>query len=404
MDLFAGAGGFSAGFRGYRPATGPNPFVSVAAVEFDKAAASTYAANFGGSNVHDGDIAEFDAKPFKGQADIIMGGPPCQGFSGLGKEDPSDPRNELWREYVRVVAEVNPSLFVIENVDRFLRSPQFEDLRTASQTPGHPLHDYTVEPAVLNAADFGVPQARRRVIVICTHKRLGSSLVHPRPTHAKNGHDEVEVGQSPLFDSLPRWAPVRKVFEKSAKRPLLTDMPAPRPGRPAFVEGVPGYFKTTDLHFGRRPEELSRARYKAIPEDGNRKHLRDVHYRMDGNDIRLSTEAGYDLLDGPEIYLSTESWDRHNNGSGDVMGRLRWNHPSVTIRTEFYKPEKGRYLHPVEHRPITHYEAALIQGFPEDYLWYGTKVQIARQIGNAVPVGLGTALAKAIHEFLATRL
>lgn len=83
------------------------------------------------------------------------------------------------------------------------------------------------------------------------------------------------------------------------------------------------------------------------------------------------------------------------------MGRLRVNSPSVTIRTEFYKPEKGRYLHPREPRPITHYEAALIQGFPERFKWFGTKTDIARQIGNAVPVGLGRALAESIHRFLA---
>lgn len=84
--------------------------------------------------------------------------------------------------------------------------------------------------------------------------------------------------------------------------------------------------------------------------------------------------------------LSTDSWDKHDTGTGDVMGRLRLGEPSVTIRTEFFKPEKGRYLHPTEHRPITHYEAARIQGFPLDFRWCGSKTDIARQIGNAVPI------------------
>ncbi|MER6389944.1 DNA cytosine methyltransferase [Streptomyces sp. NPDC059382] len=402
MDLFAGAGGFSAGFSHYTPRSGVNPFASVAAVEFDPAAASTYAANFGGAHVYPGDIAGFDPTPFKGEVDVIMGGPPCQGFSGLGKQNPDDPRNELWQEYVRVVARVHPKVFVIENVDRFLKSPQFEDLRTASQTPGHPLYDYTVVPALLNAADYGVPQARRRVIVICTRKDLGEALTHPEPTHAKHGH----AGEVDAPPSLPRWEPVSTVFERSAKRTLLDRMPDPRGGEPALVTGVQGHHLTTDLHFGRSPEDLSRARYKAIPENGNRKDLRGVHYRVDrSGNIRLSTEGPeYKRLKGPEFYLSTESWDNHNSGSGDVMGRLRAHAPSVTIRTEFYKPEKGRYLHPTADRPITHYEAALIQGFPEDFKWYGTKIQIARQIGNAVPVGLGTALAGAIHTFLARHM
>jgi DNA (cytosine-5)-methyltransferase 1 len=75
------------------------------------------------------------------------------------------------------------------------------------------------------------------------------------------------------------------------------------------------------------------------------------------------------------------------------MGRLRWDEPSVTIRTEFFKPEKGRYLHPTEHRAITHQEAARIQGFRDDYKWVGSKLSIARQIGNAVPIPLAKAIA-----------
>ncbi|GAA2436554.1 DNA cytosine methyltransferase [Streptomyces macrosporus] len=408
MDLFAGAGGFSAGFAAYRPAGGGNPFTSVAAVEFDAAAASTYAANFGAAHVHAGDIADFDPTPFKGQVDVILGGPPCQGFSGLGSENPDDPRNELWREYVNVVAKVHPKIFVIENVDRFLRSGQYRELKSASEQRGHPLYDYNVVTAILNAADYGVPQARRRAIVICTHKDFAEPLEHPAPTHAKRGYDpsEGEGREAPLpapAGALPRWVPVSRVFDASARLPLADRMPEPRGGE-AHVQGVPGYHLTTDLHFGRNPELLSRARYKAIPENGNRNDLRGKYFKVDRSGrIRLSTEAGYRRIKGPETYLSTESWDNHTRGSGDVMGRLRRNEPSVTIRTEFYKPEKGRYLHPTEDRPITHYEAALIQGFPEDFKWYGSKIQIARQIGNAVPVGLAAQLARAVHGFLAHR-
>jgi DNA (cytosine-5)-methyltransferase 1 len=92
------------------------------------------------------------------------------------------------------------------------------------------------------------------------------------------------------------------------------------------------------------------------------------------------------------------------------MGRLEWDRPSLTIRTEFFKPEKGRYLHPqwdaedTSHRvnrPISHWEAARIQGFPDDFVWAGSKIEIARQIGNAVPIGLARALAGHVrHEIL----
>jgi DNA (cytosine-5)-methyltransferase 1 len=98
--------------------------------------------------------------------------------------------------------------------------------------------------------------------------------------------------------------------------------------------------------------------------------------------------------------LLPDCWKKHTTGSADVMGRLSWEKPAVTIRTEFFKPEKGRYLHPVEHRALTHYEAALIQGFPDDHKWIGSKVSIARQIGNAVPIPLGRAIGRHLASAL----
>ncbi|MFJ9915221.1 DNA cytosine methyltransferase [Actinacidiphila glaucinigra] len=409
LDLFSGAGGFAAGFHAYTTADGERPFVTAAAVEFDKAAASTYAANFPEAHVHAGDIADFDPEEYKGKIDVIVGGPPCQGFSGLGKEDPDDPRNELWRQYMRIVTALKPKLFVIENVDRFFRSQQFEDLKAAVREGE--LVDYEIRPAMLNAADYGVPQARRRAIVIATLEKLGDPLEHPGPSHDKRASTGVDEGaDAALFpvDGGNRrpWVPVSTVFEETAKQKLLPQMPAPRVGTP-LVSGVPGPYVTTDLHFGRNPEDLSRARYQAIPPEGNRNDLRGKWFRVVGGKIRVLTTEQYERLGEKERdearYLSTTSWDNHNKGSGDVMGRLRAGEPSVTIRTEFYKPEKGRYLHPTDDRPITHYEAARIQGFPEDFTWYGTKIQIARQIGNAVPVGLGKALAAAIHAYLTGR-
>jgi DNA (cytosine-5)-methyltransferase 1 len=93
-------------------------------------------------------------------------------------------------------------------------------------------------------------------------------------------------------------------------------------------------------------------------------------------------------------------WVKKPKGTTDVMGRLWWDQPSVTIRTEFYKPEKGRYLHPEEHRPITHLEAARLQTFPPEFLWCGSKVAIAKQIGNAVPTLLAQRIAEAVLHLL----
>jgi DNA (cytosine-5)-methyltransferase 1 len=85
------------------------------------------------------------------------------------------------------------------------------------------------------------------------------------------------------------------------------------------------------------------------------------------------------------------------------MGRLEWEKPSVTIRTEFFKPEKGRYLHPELHRPLTHWEAARLQTFPDDYIFCGSKIEVARQIGNAVPPTLGEAIARELRSLLMQR-
>lgn len=161
-----------------------------------------------------------------------------------------------------------------------------------------------------------------------------------------------------------RWALVRmQRFQRDGIR--LSDADAAR--LLVAVESTPTRaFKTNELHLTRHYEQLSINRFRHIPADGNR-------------------------FDIPEELLA-DCWKKHKTGSGDVMERLNFGKPSVTIRTEFFKPEKGRYLHPTEHRALTHHEAARIQGFPDDYKWVGSKVAIARQIGNAVPIPLAHAL------------
>lgn len=385
VDLFAGCGGLTQGFHSYRPdGERESPYRSIAAVEFDTAAAATYSANFAEAEtdvceVYRGDIKKWDPTKFKGMVDVILGGPPCQGFSGLGKENPLDPRNKLWREYVKVVAALEPKVFVIENVDRFFSSPEYRALKASNKRGLLRKYNLT-EKMILNAADFGVPQARRRAIVIATHKDL-PPIGAPQPTHERRDQQRPE-----LFDAsgkLP-WETVEKIFRKSPVTTEETNLPERE--FKIFNEVVSGSYLTSELHIGRNPTPLSLARYQAIGPGGNR------------NDLRGKTT----VIGGETLPLSTDSWDRHNSGSGDVMGRLRLNAPSVTIRTEFFKPEKGRYLHPWADRPITHYEAALIQGFPEDFKWRGSKVEIARQIGNAVPIGLAEALAQHIHQHLSS--
>ncbi len=358
IDLFAGCGGMTAGFV----AEGFDPRL---AVEWELPAAATYAANFGESHTRCIDIALLsdDEIPL---ADLVIGGPPCQGFSNLGSKDPDDPRNKLWKEYVRIVRAANPQVFVVENVDRFAKSHEFALLMNELAS-GELRRWRHVDWAVLNSADFGVPQRRQRTILVAS--RVGP--VHlPQPTHSKGG----EFGRAP-------WRTVRDALADIPFDPVGVELPSSTDF--FFGERVPGVFKSQQLHLGRRPTPMSLERYDHIPPGGGR----------------------FDL----PVHLTPRCWAEKPTGTTDVMGRMRWDSPSLTIRTEFFKPEKGQYLHPQwdpdrpdrrVNRVITHREAALLQTFSDDFLWCGNKTQVARQIGNAVPVRLAAALARAVSRTL----
>ncbi|MFS0703409.1 DNA cytosine methyltransferase [Cellulomonas sp. 179-A 9B4 NHS] len=342
IDLFAGAGGLTTGFA----ATGR--FQPVGAVELDEHAAATYALNHG-ERVHVGDIAAYAAGSFP-RADVVLGGPPCQGFSLLGKRDADDPRNRMWEQYLRVLQRVRPAFFVIENVPQFLDSRDFRSLVSETGVGGR-LQGWELEAWTLNAADHGAAQNRRRAIIV--GRRTGiRPLGRPEP-------GPVRMCLVDVLDDLDRV-------------PGATELPA----SVVEVNGsvVPGAFKARELHFMPPMTALSRERFRHIPYGGSR-------------------------LDLPD-HLQARCWRGNTRSAADVMGRIVWEKPSITLRTEFFRPEKGRFLHPDQDRPITHHEAARIQGFPDDYLWAGTRSSIARQIGNAVP----PPLARAVADRLLARL
>ena len=357
IDLFAGCGGMTQGFT-------QEGFHSVLAVEWDLPSAATYAANFGESHIRWADIAGVPSEEIP-QVDIVIGGPPCQGFSNLGSKDVDDPRNKLWKEYLRFVEVARPKVFVLENVERFRKSSEFQLL--VEEAVNGSIKDYELAHGVLLAADYGVAQRRPRTIVIGS--RVGR-IDLPPPTHSKTG-----------AEGLRRWETVRSRIGGLPEKPTTTDLPDSTES--FFGQPVRGVFKGNDLHFGRQPRPTSIERYDHVPPGGGR----------------------FDLPD----HLLPRCWREKPTGTTDVMGRMRWNAPSLTIRTEFFKPEKGRYLHPkwAKHRPelrvnrvITHLEASLIQDFPDDFLWCGSKIDIAKQIGNAVPPGLAAAIARHVRRHL----
>ena len=356
IDLFAGCGGMTVGFAG-------EGFDPVLAVEHDLHAAATYAANFGEGHTYCGDIEKYPDGDIP-QADVVIGGPPCQGFSNLGSRDVADPRNRLWREYLRFVRAANPQIFVIENVDRFRSSSEYALLK--QEEHGGLLKDYQLTDGLLLAADYGVPQRRVRTVVVGS--RVGRVEL-PDSTNSRHG-----AAGAP-------WRTVRDVIEGLPERPETSQLPASTVE--FFGRTVPGVFKGLDLHLGRRPSQRSLDRYNHVPPGGGR----------------------FDLPDE----LLPECWRNKPTGTTDVMGRMRWDAPSLTIRTEFFKPEKGQYLHPQYdedptglrvNRPITHLEAARLQDFPDDFLWCGSKIAIAKQIGNAVPAGLASAVARQVLNHL----
>ncbi|GAA4162727.1 DNA cytosine methyltransferase [Gryllotalpicola daejeonensis] len=354
LDLFAGAGGMSEGFHNGSPR-----FVTVRAVEMDVAAAATYAENHGKNVVFTGPIQDWLAEEEVPQVDVVIGGPPCQGFSTLGKQDAEDTRNFLWRQYAETVFRAQPKYFVVENVAAFTKSPQYEDFMRETSPDGM-LSNYHFDSRVLNAADFGAAQARKRTVIIGWRDDQ-EAPGFPEPTHGPGRPN--------------RYVDVDAAFTERRINPSvnLVDLPA---GRVRVITGqaVSGPYASPELHVTRHYTDKSLERFAAIPPKGNR-------------------------FDIPE-HLLPPCWIKHKTGTGDVMGRLHWDKPSVTIRTEFFKPEKGRYLHPEEDRAITHYEAATLQGFPDSYRFMGTKTEIARQIGNAVPIPLGAAIGRHLANYL----
>lgn len=346
LDLFAGAGGLTEGLH-----QAGDAIRTVRAVEWDRAAAATFDANHGRGLTYAGSIDDWLATEEVPDVDLVVGGPPCQGFSALNRERVGVERNQLWQRYAETIARACPKWFVLENVSNFRKAPEY-GLFEEETLPGGRLADWTFQSRVLLTADYGSHQLRKRTVVLGHHRDLPAP-VWPAPTHTRES-----------------YASVADAFERLDSEVTQKDLP----DRFVTYQGneLPGEFLTSELHITRFYTPRSIARFKHIPAGGNR----------------------FDLPDR----LKSPCWLNHTSGSADVMGRLSWNKPSVTIRTEFFKPEKGRYLHPTENRALTHHEAARLQGFPDTYRWVGSKVQIAKQIGNAVPVELGRVIGEAIID------
>ena len=361
IDLFAGCGGFSVGFEkaGYN---------IVKAVEFDKEIAASYCNNHKNTIMFANDIGNIvdDEHFICGEADVIIGGPPCQGFSMAGARIReknafiNDPRNYLFRHYVGVVNIVRPKVFVFENVKGILSKDKGAIFNEIVSTFGNSENfggdKYYVHHKVCRAVDFGIPQKRERVILI-----------------GMLNHD---------FD-------IDKVFNETKDKIVSTC--------PVFFDSVNLYDAISDIP---SPTESGIAKLKPV-KSSYQKVLRNTN---GGICNHVATKHNQLALSRMRQVTTGQNWtsldeEIHSVHSG-AYGRLDWSLPTMTITTRFDTPAGGRFIHPDQNRTLTPREAARVQSFPDSFEFIGSKTSICKQIGNAVPPKLAYFLANVVKNLL----
>ncbi|WP_084277165.1 DNA (cytosine-5-)-methyltransferase [Ureaplasma canigenitalium] len=344
LDLFCGAGGFSAGLDKNKN------FETLIGLDFDEQAIKTFGLNFPTAEAICGDITNKEIKEkiislsvSKG-INMIVGGPPCQGFSLKGKLlGLDDPRNFLFLEYIEMLKAIQPEVFVIENVRNILSSNNgffLQQILERTRQLG-----YIVNYGFLNARDFGVPQNRERAIIIGSKtKSIGL------PTKCVKQFTTV-------WDAISDLS-----FLSSGEGEFEVDYPS------APLSDYQKKMRSNKLynHIATKHSELALKKLMLIPPEGDKSFLpKELH--------------------GKQKFSSTWS-------------RLEWNNISPTIDTRFDTPSNGKNSHPYLNRSITPREAARLQSFPDSFIFYGTKTAICKQIGNAVPPLIGKAIANKIDE------
>lgn len=346
LDLFCGAGGFSYGMHKN------SNFSTVVALDFDEKAAETFKKNMPHTEVFVGDITDtaikekIIAEARKLNVNMVIGGPPCQGYSMKGKKmGINDPRNFLFREYLSVVEQLQPALFIIENVKGLLLASngwfKNEILQSIEKL------GYTVRYGVLNAADFGVPQARERTVFICTK---GKPIELPKPTVNKRTTVREAIGDLAYLNSGEGDFEVEYSTDTTSDYQILM-----RAGCNKLYN-----------HKASNHKQIAIDKLKLIPPEQGK-------------------EALPSNMHGKQQFKTT--W-----------GRLKWDDVSPTIDTRFDASSNGTNNHPFLNRAITPREAARIQSFDDKFIFYGSKVYIRKQIGNAVPPLMAKAIADKIDE------
>ncbi|MFH1827549.1 MAG: DNA (cytosine-5-)-methyltransferase, partial [bacterium] len=360
IDLFSGVGGLSYGFAQ------DDNFEIVATNEILPNMAKAYELNHPSVKVYCKDIKEFGIadlqKDFginEGEIDLIVGGPPCQAYSTVGKRLIEDPRGKLFQEYYRVLKEIKPKVFLFENVKGLL-SMQGGELVSTIISLFESL-GYKVMYKVLNAADYGAPQIRERVIIIGT--KLNSKFDYPEPTHY-NSKD----GQTLLTQDLKPHLTLSEA---------ISDLPFIKSGEESFEYSEEPKNDFQKLMRKNAPEKLM----DHNAPNNNQKLVKLMENLPDG---------------GTPNDLPKEL--RPKSGFANTYCRLWWDRPSTTITRNLSTPSSSRCIHPKAPRSLTTREGARIQCFPDDYIFYGSRSDKNLQIGNAVPTFLSSALKESIKR------
>lgn len=363
LDLFSGVGGLSYGFAH------DENFEIIAANEILPDMAKAYSLNHPNVKMYNCDIKDFGLKNLKedlnikqGGVDIIVGGPPCQAFSTVGKRLIDDPRGKLFQEYYRVLKELDPKIFLFENVKGLLsmqKGELFKTILSLFKSLG-----YCVKYEVLNSADYGVPQIRERVIIIGT--KLNNEFRFPEKTHTNEKNT---------------------LFTKQLK-PYLT-----------LSEAI------SDLPFINSNEESFE--YSCEPQNEFQKLMRaDAPAKLIEHSAPKNSEKLVKLMEclpdgGTPRDIPEEL--RPQSGFANTYCRLWWERPATTITRNLSTPSSSRCIHPKAPRPLTTREGARIQCFPDSYIFYGSRSSKNLQIGNAVPTILSIALKESIKQHIQTQ-
>lgn len=372
LDLFCGTGALSYGIE-----THSSNLVTVAGVDSNPTAARTAAINHPQASIVCEAIERLSPNELLRRAnvdsiDVVVGGPPCQGFSSLRPtrgENLEDPRNMLYREFIKYVRELRPKLFLMENVVGILSAGGGR--LVAQMVEQLDSHGYATDWRVLNAANFGIPQKRERFFLMGIRTDSGglTTPMFPSPTHHFNGRVIGTRHKDRYVTNHESGPPALSVWD------AISDLPSLNSGEASTTYGSAPH---NEYQAERRRGAQSLTLHQAASH--NEKMLRVIRH------------AGKSIRSLPEGLVSS--------GYSSCYSRLAFDEPSTTITVKFTSPASSRCIHPYDNRAITPREAARLQSFDDTFSFAGSKTEIASQIGNAVPPLFGRVFAPIFEQIL----